>query len=183
MSSGKTVILGVTGSIAAHKAVDVASQLTQAGCAVHVILTRDAQQFVSPVPFQTLSRHPVVTDLFDEREGWRPTHIELADAANLLLVAPATAKTIAKLALGWADDALGCVALALNERARVLIAPAMHGRMWMHPATQQHVATLKARGVEFVGPDVGMLSCGYEGVGRLAPVETIVQRALALLTG
>jgi phosphopantothenoylcysteine synthetase/decarboxylase len=181
-NNGKTVILGVTGSIAAHKAVDIASQLTQAGCEVHVVMTRDAQQFVSPVPFKTLSRHPVVTDLYAEEEGWRPAHIALADLADLMLVAPATAHTIARLALGLADDALSCVALALNPRARLVIAPAMHGRMWTHPATQQHVATLKARGAEFVGPDTGMLSCGYEGVGRLVPVEAIVKHVLGLLT-
>ena len=182
MSSPKTIVLGVTGSIAAHKAVDVASQLTQAGCDVRVVMTRDAQRFVSALPFKTLSRHPVITDLYDEEEGWKPAHVALADTADLLLVAPATANTIAKLALGLADDALSCIALALNSKARVLIAPAMNGKMWTHAATQQNVAALKARGVEFVGPDAGMLSCGYEGVGRLETTDEIVQRALALLT-
>jgi len=178
----KTVIFGVTGSIAAHKAVDIASQLTKAGGDVHVVMTKDAQRFVTALPFKTLSRHPVITDLYDEEEGWKPAHIELADAADLLLVAPATANCIAKLALGLADDALSCIALALNPKARVLIAPAMNGKMWLHPATQANAATLKARGVEFVGPDAGMLSCGYEGVGRLEAAEQIVERAWALLT-
>jgi phosphopantothenoylcysteine synthetase/decarboxylase len=181
MSTDKQIILGVTGSIAAHKAVDVASQLTQAGCEVHVVMTRDAQRFVTALPFKTLSRHPVVTDLYDEEEGWKPAHILLADAASLLLIAPATANIIAKLAHGLADDALSCIALALNPKAKVLIAPAMNGKMWLHPATQENVATLKARGVEFVGPDAGMLSCGYEGVGRLEMLEQICQRALTLL--
>jgi phosphopantothenoylcysteine synthetase/decarboxylase len=99
-----------------------------------------------------------------------------------LLVAPATAHTIARLALGLADDALTCIALALNPGARVLIAPAMNGKMWLHPATQQHVATLRARGAEFIGPEEGMLSCGYEGIGRLWPVEDIAHRALELVT-
>jgi phosphopantothenoylcysteine synthetase/decarboxylase len=174
------MVLGVTGSIAAHKAIDLASQLTRLGHAVHVILTADAQRFVTALPFQTLSRRPVVTDLYDEEDGWKPRHIALADEADLLLIAPATAHTIARLALGLADDALTCVALALNERARVLVAPAMNGRMWLHPATQAQVATLKARGVEFLGPAEGLLSCGYEGVGRMMEVDRIVARVTEL---
>jgi phosphopantothenoylcysteine synthetase/decarboxylase len=175
------VILGVTGSIAAHKAVDLASLLTKQGCSVHVVMTADAQRFVTPLPFKVLSRNPVVTDLYDETEGWKPTHIELADAADLLLIAPATANVIAKMAAGLADNALTCIALALNPQARVLIAPAMNGKMWLHPATRQNVATLTARGAEFIGPEEGLLSCGYEGIGRLWPVEKIAERALALL--
>lgn len=175
------VVLGVTGSIAAHKAVDIASQLVKAGCDVRVVMTADAQRFVTALPFKTLSRHPVITDLYDEEEGWKPAHIEIADTADLLLIAPATAHTMAKLALGLANDALSCIALALNPQAKVLLAPAMNGKMWLHPATQQHVATLRARGAEFIGPEEGMLSCGYEGIGRLMQVETIVARALELL--
>src|SRR6185503_15642247 len=182
MSSPKTIVLGVTGSIAAHKAVDIASQLTKGGHAVHVVMTADALRFVTALPFKTLSRHPVVTDLYDEEEGWKPTHIKLADEASLLLIAPATANTIARLAHGIADDALSCIALALNPQAKILIAPAMNGKMWLHPATQQNVAVLKQRGVEFIGPEEGMLSCGYEGLGRLWEVENIVTRALELLT-
>ena len=177
----KTIVLGVTGSIAAHKAVDIASLLTKAGLSVHVVMTADAQRFITPLPFKTLSRHPVVTDLYDEEEGWKPTHITLADSADLLLVAPATANVIAKMANGIADDALTCIALAINPTAKVVVAPAMNGKMWQHPATQQNVATLKSRGVEFVGPDSGMLSCGYEGVGRLETVDEIVRRAGELL--
>jgi phosphopantothenoylcysteine decarboxylase len=157
------------------------SLLVRQGCQVRVVMTADALRFVTALPFKTLSRHPVVTDLYDEEEGWKPAHIELADAADLLLIAPATAHTIARLAHGLADDALSCVALALNPRARVLAAPAMNGKMWLHAATQQNVATLKSRGVEFIGPDEGMLSCGYEGLGRLWPVDDIARRALALL--
>jgi phosphopantothenoylcysteine synthetase/decarboxylase len=178
----KNVVLGVTGSIAAHKAVDLASHLTRQGCAVRVIMTADALRFVTAVPFKALSRQPVVTDLYDETEGWQPTHIELADQADLLLIAPATANTIAKLAHGLADDALSCVALALNPQARILVAPAMNGKMWAHAATRQNVAALKSRGVEFIGPDEGLLSCGYEGVGRLWPVEKVAARALELLS-
>ncbi|HEY2950976.1 MAG TPA: flavoprotein [Verrucomicrobiae bacterium] len=181
MSTAKNIVLGVTGSIAAHKAIDLASLLTKQNFQVHVVMTSDAQRFITPLPFKTLSRHPVVTDLYDEEEGWKPAHIKLADEADLLLVAPATANVLAKLAHGLADDALTCLALALNPAAKILIAPAMNGKMWQHPATQGNVATLKARGVEVVGPDEGMLSCGYEGEGRLEVVEQIVQRAVRLL--
>jgi phosphopantothenoylcysteine decarboxylase len=181
MSKGKNIVLGVTGSIAAYKAAELTSLLTKQGCDVRVVLTADALRFITAVSFKTLSRHPVVTDLYDEEEGWQPTHIKLADEANLLLIAPATANTIAKLALGLANDALSCVALALNPRAKTLVAPAMNGKMWLHPATQQNVATLKSRGVEFIGPEEGMLSCGYEGLGRLWPVDQVAERVLKLL--
>src|SRR5438477_1293415 len=178
MTVNKKIVLGVTGSIAAHKAADLTSQLTKANCDVHVVMTADAQKFITSLPFKTLSRHPVVTDLYDEEEGWKPTHIRLADEARLLLIAPATANTIAKLAHGLADDALGCIALALNPKAKTLIAPAMNGKMWLHPATQQNAATLKSRGAQFIGPEEGLLSCGYEGLGRLWPVDKVAQRAL-----
>src|ERR1043166_9377640 len=168
---GKNVVLGVTGSIAAHRAADLSSLLTKQGCEVHVVMTADALRFITAVPFKTLSRHPVITDLYDDDQGWQPAHIKLADEADLLLIAPATANTIAKLALGIADDALSCVALALNPQAKILIAPAMNGKMWLHPATQQNAAALKSRGAEFIGPEEGLLSCGYEGLGRLWPVE------------
>ncbi len=176
----KNIVLGVTGSIAAHKAADLASLLTKQGCELRVVMTADALQFITPLPFKTLSRHAVVTNLYDEEEGWQPTHIKLADEADLLLIAPATANLIAKLAHGIADDALTCIALALNTKARTLIAPAMNGKMWLHAATQQNVATLKARGAEFIGPDEGLLSCGYEGLGRLWPVEKIAAHVLEL---
>ena len=178
MSVSRNIVLGVTGSIAAHKAADLASLLTKQKCQVRVVMTADAQRFITPLPFKVLTRQPVVTDLYDEEEGWKPTHIRLADEADLLLIAPATANVMAKLAHGIADDALTCVALALNPKAKILIAPAMNGKMWLHPATQENAAVLKARGVEFIGPDEGMLSCGYEGIGRLWPVEKIAARAL-----
>ena len=174
------IVLGVTGSIAAHKAADLASLLAKAGRVVRVVMTADAQRFITPLPFKTLTRQPVVTDLYEEEEGWKPAHIRLADEAELLLIAPATANVLAKMAHGLADDALSCIALALNPRAKVLIAPAMNGKMWLHPATQENVATLKKRGAEFIGPDEGMLSCGYEGIGRLWPVEKIAEYALKL---
>jgi phosphopantothenoylcysteine synthetase/decarboxylase len=181
MSISRNIILGVTGSIAAHKAADLASLLTKKKCNVHVVMTADAQRFITPLPFKALTRNPVVTGLYDEEEDWKPTHIQLADEANLLLIAPATANIIAKMAHGIADNALTCIALTLSPKAEILIAPAMNGKMWLHPATQENVATLKARGAEFIGPDKGMLSCGYEGIGRLWPVEAIAERALSLL--
>src|SRR5881397_273058 len=181
MSRAKNIVLGVTGSIAAYKAADLTSHLFKQGAGVNVVMTADALRFITPLVFKTLSRHPVVSDLYDEEEGWKPTHIRLADEADLLLVAPATANNIAKLAHGIADDALTCIALALNSRAKLLLAPAMNGKMWFHPATRQNVATLKSRGAEFIGPEKGMLSCGYEGLGRLWDPEKIATRALELL--
>ena len=181
MNESKNIVLGVTGSIAAYKAAELTSRLTKEGAGVHVVMTADALRFITPLAFKTLSRHPVVTDLYDEEEGWKPIHIRLADEADLLLIAPATANNIGKLAGGLADDALTCIALALNTKAKVLLAPAMNGKMWLHPATRANVATLKSRGVEFIGPEEGMLSCGYEGLGRLWEVEKIAARALELL--
>src|SRR6266487_6024947 len=151
MSAGKNIVLGVSGSIAAYKAADLTSHLCKHGANVNVIMTKDALRFITPLPFKTLSRHPVVTDLYDEEEGWKPAHIQLADEADLLLIAPATANILAKLAHGLADDALTCIALALRPEAKILVAPAMNGKMWEHPATRANVATLKSRGVEFIG--------------------------------
>src|SRR6187397_1166209 len=156
----KNVVLGVTGSIAAYKAAELTSQIAKAGCDVRVVLTADALKFITPLPFKTLTRHPVVTDLYDEEEGWKPAHVRLADEADLLLIAPATANIIAKIAHGLADDALTCIALALNPGARLLVAPAMNGKMWSHPATQQNVEIVRSRGGVFIGPQEGMLSCG-----------------------
>lgn len=178
MRSEKKIVLGVTGSIAAHKAADLASLLAKAKCDVHVVMTMDAQRFITPLPFKTLTRNPVVTGLYDEEEGWKPAHIRLADEADCLLIAPATANVIAKLASGISDDALTCIALAINPKAKIFIAPAMNGKMWLHPATRQNVKILKSRGVKIIGPDEGMLSCGYEGIGRLWPVEKIAQIVL-----
>jgi phosphopantothenoylcysteine decarboxylase len=181
MEKRGNIVLGVTGSIAAYKAAEITSRLAKAEVNVNVVLTADAQKFITALTFKTLSRNPVETDLYDESEGWKPMHIKLADEANLLLIAPATANVLAKLAHGLADDALTCIALALQPKTPVLIAPAMNGKMWLHPATQQNIATLKGRGVQFIGPEEGMLSCGYEGIGRLFDPEKIVQRALELL--
>jgi phosphopantothenoylcysteine decarboxylase len=173
------IVLGITGSIAAYKAADLASQLTKAGHEVTCVLTKGALEFVTPLTLATLSRRPVVTDLFAEKEGWQPGHIQLADDADLLLIAPATANVLASLAHGFANDALTAIALA--TRAPILIAPAMNGKMWTHPATQNNVTTLKGWGVHWVEPAEGLLACGYEGIGRLAPVEEILAAVQTLL--
>jgi phosphopantothenoylcysteine synthetase/decarboxylase len=175
----KCVLLGVTGSIAAYKSAELASLLVKQGHEVFVVMTRDAAEFITPLTLQTLSKNPVTTSFFDEKESWRPGHINLADRANLLLVAPATANVIAELAHGLAGHPLAAIALA--TRAQILIAPAMNGKMWEHPATQENVATLKSRGAEFIGPEEGMLACGYEGIGRLWKVDEIAFRAEFLL--
>jgi phosphopantothenoylcysteine decarboxylase len=175
----KSIILGVAGSIAAYKAADLTSKLVKRGHAVFVVMTANATSFVAPMTFQTLSKNPVTSGVFDERESWRPTHIDLADRADLFLVAPATANVLAKLALGICDDALTSIALA--SQAPVLIAPAMNGKMWLHPATQQNVTTLRARGATFIGPEEGMLACGYEGIGRLWNVDEIVAKVDEIL--
>jgi phosphopantothenoylcysteine decarboxylase/phosphopantothenoylcysteine decarboxylase/phosphopantothenate--cysteine ligase len=173
------IILGITGSIAAYKAADLASLLTKAGHAVTCVLTKEALEFVTPLTLQVLSKNPVITDLFAEKEGWQPGHIQLADEADLLLIAPATANILAAMTYGFANDALTAIALA--TRAPILIAPAMNGRMWEHPATKENVLKLRERGAKFIEPAEGMLACGYEGVGRLAPVEEIVTAAGKML--
>jgi phosphopantothenoylcysteine decarboxylase len=176
----KSVVLGVTGSIAAYKSAELASLLVKQGHEVFAVMTQDATEFIAPLTLQTLSKNPVMTSFFDEKESWRPGHIELADRANLLLIAPATAQIIAELAHGFAGHPLAAIALA--TRAPILVAPAMNGKMWEHPATVENVEKLKARGVEFIGPEEGMLACGYEGLGRLWKVNEIAFRAEFLLT-
>jgi phosphopantothenoylcysteine decarboxylase len=176
--SAPVIVLGVTGSIAAYKAADLVSKLVKGGAEVHVVMTQRAADFITPLTLQTISRNPVITSANDAQRGWKPGHIELADRANLVLIAPATANVIAELAHGLAGHPLCEIALA--TLAPLLVAPAMNGKMWEHAATQANVATLRTRGAEFVGPDAGQLACGYEGLGRLADVETIAQRALAL---
>ena len=168
----------MTGSIAAYKAADLVSKLGKRGFDVHVVMTHGAQEFITPLTMQTLSKNPVVTSVFESGE-WKPTHIGLADRAALLLIAPATANILAELAHGLAGNPICEIALA--TLAPLLIAPAMNGKMWQHAATQQNVALLKSRGVEFIGPEDGMLACGYEGVGRLWSTDDIVERAAQII--
>jgi phosphopantothenoylcysteine decarboxylase len=173
------VLLGITGSIAAYKAAELASQLTKRGCNVTAVMTMDAQEFIRPLTIQVLTQNPVVTGLYDEKQSWRPSHIKLADDADLVIIAPATANILAKLSHGLADDALSAICLA--TRAPILHAPAMNGKMWSHPATVRNIATLTEWGHHFIGPEEGLLACGYEGPGRLWPVEGIVERVMELL--
>ena len=177
--AGKTVILGVTGSIAAYKAADLISRLRERGAAVHVIMTKEATHFITPMTLQTLSRNPVAVDLWEEHKGWHPGHIELADRADLFVVAPVTAHTMACFAHGFAPDLLTSAYLATP--APVLLAPAMNGKMYQHPATTENLRILRERGHHIVEPESGMLACGYEGIGRLAKVEHIVDAIADLL--
>ncbi|MGA3172308.1 MAG: flavoprotein [Chthoniobacteraceae bacterium] len=181
MSEARTIVVGVTGSIAAFKSADLVSKLVKRGHDVHVVMTAAARHFITPLTLRTLSRNPVLENVFDETDGWRPGHIDVADRMHLLLIAPATANTIAALAHGLADDALTEIALATE--APTLIAPAMNGKMWKHPATQANVALLASRGVHFIGPEEGLLACGYEGLGRLWNIDEVVERAEQLLRG
>ena len=150
------IILGVTASIAAYKAADIASKLTKQDRSVHVVMTAGATHFITPLTLQTLSRHPVTTNIFDEKLSWHPGHIELADNADLVLIAPATADILAKLAHGFADDALTSIVLATE--APLLLAPAMNGKMWLHPATVANVAHPQTTRRRFHRPGKGHVS-------------------------
>jgi phosphopantothenoylcysteine decarboxylase/phosphopantothenate--cysteine ligase len=175
----RRILLAVTGGIAAYKAPELVRALRRDGAAVRCAMTPEAVRFVTPLVLQTLSGEPVRTDLFDPAQEGVIDHVALADWADLLIVAPATANTLAKLAHGLADDVVSAVALA--TRAPLLVAPAMNVTMWRHPATQSNLATLRARGVRVVGPETGELACGWEGEGRMAEPEAIA--AAAALTG
>ena len=173
MISGKTIVLGVTGSIAAYKAAEIASRLTQAGAKVHVIMTEEAIQFVSPVTFRAITGRAVVTEMFDLASEFSIEHVSLAYAADIVVVAPITANVMAKLAAGIADDMLCCTVLA--TKAPVLIAPAMETNMYTNPVTQGNLSELKARGFVVVGPATGWLASGRQGLGRLADAEDVVR--------
>ena len=166
------VVLGVTGSIAAYKACELVRLLVKRGDDVHVVMTEHARAFVTPLTFQTLSRNPVESDLFADPQDWKPGHISLAAAADLVVVAPATANILAKMAHGIADDLLSSTLLA--TKAPVVVAPAMNDGMWTNPATQANVATLVARGVRVVQPGTGELACGTSGTGRMAEPSEIL---------
>lgn len=173
MLSGKTIVLGVTGGIAAYKAATLCSRLTQAGARVDVIMTSSARKFVQPLTFQALSRRPVYVDVFEENDPSVIAHIDMADRADLIVIAPATANFIGKMAHGLADDMLSTTVLA--STAPIWIAPAMNGDMYAHPAVQANLALLNERGVRMIDPGEGQLACGYTGKGRLAEPEQIFQ--------
>ena len=168
------ILLGVTGGVAAYKAADLCSKLVQQGAGVSVILTRSAQKFIGRTTFEALTGRPVNTDLFQPSEHFRGEHIGLAQRADLIVVAPATAASMARLAIGLADDLLTTTILA--STAAVLIAPAMNCDMWAKPAVQRNVAQLKDDGFDFIDPETGWLSCGQLGAGRMASLDAILSR-------
>lgn len=177
MLTGKKIVVGVTGGIAAYKACDLVSRLKKRGAQVRVVLTEHACQFVQPLTFETLSGNPAYTDSFDRK--YEIEHVALAKWADLLLIAPATANCMAKMACGVADDLLSTTCLAV--RCPVLLAPAMNSAMWRNPATQANLALLRSRGLRFVGPEAGFLACGDADVGRMSEPEQIVEAVEAIL--
>ena len=174
------VALGVTGCIAAYKAVEVLRGLQKRGANVRVVMTRHATEFVGPLTFQSISGFPVITDMFVPTDDPEIKHIQLAQAIDLLLVAPATANALAKFANGIADDFLST--LYISTTAPVLVAPAMNVEMWAHPATRENVRRLRERGVQFVDPEEGYLACRTVGAGRLAEPDEIVRRASEIIS-
>jgi len=172
MIRNKTIVLGITGSIAAYKAAEIASQLTQAGAKVSVIMTKEAIQFISPVTFRAITGRPVVTEMFDLASEFSIEHVSLAEAADMVVIAPATANIIAKLAAGIADDLLCCTVLA--TKAPVVVAPAMETNMYNNPVTQDNLSRLKVRNFVIIGPAKGWLASGKKGLGRLADINDII---------
>ena len=176
----RTVLLGVTGGIAIHKSLDLASQFVKHGASVHVVMTENATRLVQPLQFQVISRNPVLLDLFDAGTDWKPPHIDLADRADLLVIVPATANIIGKFANGIADDPLSTIAVSVH--CPILLAPAMNGQMYQNPFVQRNLTILKTHGVHFIDPASGDLACGYEGVGRLNTIEAILEGASNILS-
>jgi len=173
------VVVGVTGSVAAYKACEIIRLLVKDGLETQVILTKEGERFVTPLALQTLSHNKVITDMFELPEEWDPVHISIADKAGMILIAPATANIIAKLACGICDDMLTCTVCA--AKAPVLIAPAMNVNMYENKTVQENIAKLKKLGYKFIGPIKGKLACGYEGMGCLADVKEIASSAARLL--
>ncbi len=180
MLKDRNIVLGVTGGIAAYKAAELVRELVRAGAKVHVVMTQSAQAFVTPLTFQTLSGNPVITELFSLIEESEIGHIALADKAELLVIAPATANMIGKIAGGIADDMLTTIVMA--TKAPVLLAPAMNVHMWENSGCQENIQKLRSRGFHFIDPESGELACGYEGKGRLAEVSAIVEEIRAILS-
>lgn len=179
MKKNKTVVIGMTGSIAAYKIADVVSRLKKLNIDVQVIMTSSAAEFISPMTLRSLSHNPVITDMFEEPKRWDVEHIAIAQKADLFLVAPATANIIGKMANGLADDMLSTTVMA--TKAPVLIAPAMNTNMYLNPVVQMNIDKLKELGHSFIEPDTGRLACGDVGAGKLAPVETIVDEVVSRL--
>ena len=172
MLANKTIVLGITGSIAAYKAADIASKLTRAGASVEVVMTDSATRFVAPLTLRSITGRPVVTDMFELASEFSIEHIALAEVADVVVIAPATANIIAKLSAGIADDMLACTVLA--TKAPIILAPAMNVNMFENPITQENLSKLKARGFTIVDPACGRLASGKIGLGRLAEVDEII---------
>ena len=180
MLKGKKIILGVTGGIAAYKAAELVRELVRSGVEVFVVMTHSAQAFITPLTFQTLSGNKVTTELFSLVEESEIGHIALADRAELLVIAPATANIIGKMAGGIADDMLTTIVMA--TKASVLLAPAMNVHMWENPICQENIQKLRGRGFHFIDPEAGELACGYDGKGRLAEIPAIVEEIRSILS-
>lgn len=176
----KTILVGVTGGIAIHKSLDYVSQLVKLGASVHVVMTQNSTRLINPLQFQVLSRNPVLQDLFNTQEDWKPPHIDLADRADILAIVPATANILGKMANGIADDALSTVAISVH--CPILVAPAMNGHMLQNPTVKHNINTLRENGLQFVEPESGDLACGYQGVGRLSAVDVILESTKDILT-
>ena len=179
MKTGKTVILGVTGSIAAYRACEIISAFRREAIDVQAVLTKEAAEFITPLSLQTLSRNKVITDMFALPEKWDPVHTSIAEKADLVLIAPATANIIGKLASGICDDLLTCIVFA--TKAPVLIAPAMNEKMYNHKIVQANIAKLKSIGYKFIGPIKGYLACGHVDTGHIAETSQIVKETKRLL--
>ena len=180
MLKGKTVVIGVSGGIAVYKVCDVVSRLKKLSANVHVIMTKSAAEFVTPLTFQSLSQNYVVSDMFEEPKTWDVEHISLAKKADVFLIAPATANIIGKMACGISDDMLSTTVMA--TKGKVLIAPAMNTNMYENPIVQRNIETLKALNYEFIEPESGRLACGDIGKGKLATPENIVKSVVEALT-
>ena len=181
MFRDRTIVLAVTGGIAAYKSAALARELKSADAEILVIMTRDAREFISPLTFETLSQNPVAVEMFDRENKWSLEHIALADRADMLIVAPATANIIGKAASGIADDLVSTSVLTMMSTIPILMAPSMNNRMWENPIVRKNVETLAKTGVHFVGPCEGKLADGRVGMGRMAEIEDILKTASKLL--
>ncbi|MFH1458980.1 MAG: flavoprotein [Candidatus Omnitrophota bacterium] len=172
MSKKKEIIIAVTGGISAYKSCEIVRKLVKDGFGVTVLMSKEALEFIGPLTFRTLSSRPVVTDMFDRDIAWDKAHISLAELADLIVVVPATANIIAKLAHGLCDDIISCVIMA--SKAKIMVAPAMNENMYKHPVFQENLKKIKALNYKIINPIIGDLACGKKGIGHLAEVQTII---------
>jgi len=176
----KNVILGITGSIACYKGCEIANSLTKSGISVSVAMTKEAMEFITPLTFRQLTNNPVITDMFSAPEEFDPVHISLADKADLMLVAPATANIIGKVASGICDDILSCT--IVSSDAPTIFAPAMNTKMYKNRIVQDNIKKLTKHGYKFVGPIKGALACGYSGLGHIAKTGDIIKAVKSILS-